>query len=156
MLNVEADFESRRNETQLEWKLNESILSEIIEYFGFTPDIDLLLLNKKIVSIRPDPESVHVDALTISWTDFYAFPPFSCLSKVIQKIRRERCIGILIVPNWPNQLWFLVLQELMLIQPYFIPSSVDMLHLPSTPLECHPLHQTLELMACLVDTQREL
>jgi len=51
VLKVEADFESRRNKTQLEWKLNESILSEIIEYFGFTPDIDLLLLNKKICLI---------------------------------------------------------------------------------------------------------
>ena len=163
VLNVEADFESRRNETQLEWKLNERILSEIIDYFGFTPNIDLFAsrINKqfsRFVSFRPDLESVHVNAFTISWTnlDFYAFPPFSCVSKVIQKIRREKCIGILIIPNWTNQLWFPVLQELMLIQPYFIPSSVNQLHLPTKPLKRHPLHQTLELLACLVDTRREL
>ena len=161
ILNEDADYESRKNETRLEWKLNEKIVDDITHHFQFTPRIDLFASRintqfKTFVSFRPDPEAVHVNAFTINWTDleFYAFPPFSCISKVIQKIIRENCFGILIVPNWPNQVWFPVLMKLLISSPYFIPSSMDQLYLPNNKQEVHPLHHSLEMLACLVDTRK--
>ena len=36
---------------------------------------------------------------------FYAFPPFICWPKVIQKMLQYGAEGTLVVPDWPNQLW---------------------------------------------------
>jgi hypothetical protein len=36
----------------------------------------------------------------------YAFPPFNQIQKLVQKIRREKCHIVLIVPDWPTQAWF--------------------------------------------------
>jgi len=157
ILNEEADFESRKEEIRLEWKLNERIVNNIFRHFEFYPNIDLFAsrLNKQLetfISFRPDPEASHVNAFTLSWDRFrfYAFPPFSCISRVIQKILREDCLGILIVPNWPNQLWFPILHSVLLTEPLLIPSSMDQLYLPSRPSTPHPLASNLELLACLV------
>lgn len=163
VLNEEADYESRKNETRLEWKLNEKILQDIIQYFDFIPEIDLFASRintqfKKFVSFRPDPEASHVNAFSLSWDGlkFYAFPPFSCISRVTQKLFKEDCVGILIVPNWPNQLWFPVIHTLLLTDPYIIFSSVDQLYLPNQPQEHHPLSNNLELLACLVGSPKAL
>ena len=41
------------------------------------------------MSWKPDPQACAVDALSVSWKDiyFYAFPPFSMILKVLQKIQ---------------------------------------------------------------------
>lgn len=162
ILNEEADSESRKNETRLEWKLNGSIVNDIINHFHFLPEIDLFASRintqfKDFVSFRPDTEASYVNAFSMSWTGlkFYAFPPFSCISKIIQKILREDCVGILIVLNWPNQIWFPALHKLLLTDTYLIPSSIDQLMLPNSPQETHPLHHNLELLACLVASPKE-
>ena len=157
--NEEADTESRKNETRLEWKLRERILTDIIKHFQFYPEVDLFAsrINAQFdtfVSFRPDPQATHINAFTIDWTSlkFYAFPPFSCINKVIQKMLHENCKGILIVPNWPNQPWFPHVYNLQVTEPYFISYSQDMLYLPTNPQEQHPLH--MDLLACLLDSQR--
>ena len=70
----------------------------------------------KFVSYRPDPNSSVVNAFTLNWgnLDFYAFPPFAIISRVIQKIIRYRGTGILSVPDWPNQLWYTVFNEIII------------------------------------------
>nr|KAG5688439.1 hypothetical protein BaRGS_001856 [Batillaria attramentaria] len=35
--------------------------------------------------------------------DFYAFPPFSVIPRVLQKVRRDRAEGVIVVPRWPTQ-----------------------------------------------------
>ena len=59
------------------------------------------------VSWFPDPNAYAVDAFTLQWNKifFYAFPPFSLLSRMLQKIMREKATGIVIVPWWPAQPW---------------------------------------------------
>ena len=55
------------------------------------------------------PEAIAVDAFTQKWRQvgfFWAFPPFSLILKVIQKIRLDKATEIVVVPNWPNQPWF--------------------------------------------------
>jgi len=154
--NTEADKESRKNETYTEWKLNENIFSEIISNFEFQPNIDLFAsrINKQLscfVSYRPDPEATHINSFTIDWSnlEIYAFPPFSCIGKVLQKIIHDKAKGIIVVPNWPTQPWYSLLLDVT--SNYFIiPHSSHQLYLPNQPSLQHPLHKSLELMACLL------
>jgi len=157
ILNEAADTESRKNETQCEWQLNKEIFAKLRSYFEIDLDIDLFAtrINAQLpvfVSFRPDPEATHVNAFTIDWHDLhiYCFPPFSCILRVIQKIIQDKAKGILVVPNWPNQLWYPLLLDLMICEPLFLPPSKTNLVLPNQLEEVHPLHQHLELMVCHV------
>ena len=92
ILNVEADEESRRCDTRTEWKLNESDFLLIVQELKFEPSIDLFASRtntqlKRFASFRPDPEAEFIDAFSISWENLnlYAFPPFACVDRVLQK-----------------------------------------------------------------------
>lgn len=80
----------------------------ISEEFGpFDIDLFASLLNAKCemyVSWIPDPNSLAVDAFTLSWKEFYfyAFPPFIFIPRVLRKIIDDKAEGILIVPWWPS------------------------------------------------------
>ena len=112
-LNIEADEESRRTETRTEWKLNEDDFNRVIEYFLFQPNVDLFAsrINTQLArffAYRPDPEAEAIDAFTLSWGSikFYAFPPFNCIDRVLQKVIEDEATGILVVPDWPSQFWY--------------------------------------------------
>ena len=106
------DRESRKQELRTEWMLNWRDFHYITKKLNVSPSTDLFTsrLNTELpefISYQPDPESKAVNALTQLWTDlkFYAFPPFICLPRVIQNIWQDRAEGILVVPDWPIQLW---------------------------------------------------
>ena len=109
VLNIEADEESRKCELRSEWQLNKNIFQTVIQHFKVFPDLDLFAtrINTQLPSFfsyRPDPDAMAVNAFSVDWEfiNFYCFPPFSCIGKVIQKIITDNASGILIVPNWPN------------------------------------------------------
>ena len=90
--NTEADFESRKYEVHTEWKLKESVFHFICGELGFFPTIYLCptKINTQLrtfFSYRPDPCCVAINAFSINWNKekFYAFPPFSCLSKLFRR-----------------------------------------------------------------------
>ena len=60
----------------------------------------------EFISYQTDPESKAVHVPAQSWTDlkFFYFLPFICLPRVIQKIWQDGAEGILVVPDWQNQL----------------------------------------------------
>ncbi len=112
-LNVEADEESRRSETRTEWKLHKDYFDQVLQYFLFQPEVDLFAsrINTQLArffAYRPDPEAEVIDAFSVSWENikFYAFPPFNCIDRVLQKIIHDKATGILIVPDWPSQFWY--------------------------------------------------
>ena len=79
--NIEADLESRQNQTETECMLNPTLLLQSLQTLKFAPDTDLFAsrLNKQFpnyVAYRPDPDSIAIDAFTINWVTlkFYAFP----------------------------------------------------------------------------------
>ena len=155
ILNVEADQESREQATRTEWMLNKKDFQQIIQTLEFNPTIDLFAsrLNTQLtsfVSYRPDPNSQAVNAFTIEWGDkaFYAFPPFACIPKVIQKIWQDNATGILIVPDWPNQPWYGQYLDIINKEVILYPRS-DLLILPHNNMK-HPLHRTLQLRAAVV------
>ncbi len=160
-LNVEADEESRKHEFRTEWMLKKDIFAHTIMGMGFSPNIDLFAsrLNNQLprfASFRPDPNAEIINAFTIPWDnmDFYAFPPFVCIAKVIQKIVLDEGTGILVVPDWPNQTWYNVYRRIVIYE-ILLPPRSDLLILPSNPLLLHPLHQSLSLRVGLV-TGRDL
>ena len=128
ILNDEADFMSRHFTDNTEWSLNPCIFSKICAEWG-QPDIDLFAsrFNHKTpvyVSWMRDPEAVHVNAFTVDWDDWeliYVFPPFSLVTKCLRWIRRTSASVILIVPNWPGQVWFSQLREPMVKKRLLFP-----------------------------------
>ena len=94
--NLIADFESRRNQRASEWRLDKASLIRALEKLDFKPDIDLLAsrINYQFphyVSYRPDPEAIVIDAFSLNWSSlkFYAFPPFSVIPTVWNKLTTE-------------------------------------------------------------------
>ncbi|KAJ8046872.1 hypothetical protein HOLleu_05698 [Holothuria leucospilota] len=65
----------------------------------------------------------------MSWKGMfaYAFPPFAILPRVLQKIRTEQCLIILVAPFWPRQSWFPSILDLLVEKPVRIPVSEHLL-----------------------------
>ena len=106
-----ADKESRETRSDTEWKLNPELFDCIVTLWG-TVSVDLFAsrLNyqlKLFVSWRPDPEAMAIDVFSLDWRKqyFYAFPPFSLINRVLQKVEQDQSQGIIIVPMWNTQVW---------------------------------------------------
>ena len=152
ILNIEADKESRECETRTEWMLNKDVFHSITNNLRFCPAVDLFAsrVNTQLpsfVSYRPDPQSQAVNTFSLEWgnINFYAFPPFSCIPRVIQKICQDKAKGILVVPDWPTQSWYGQFSEIT-TKSILIPSRSDLLTLPSNLM--HPMK--INLRAALV------
>ena len=153
--NVEADKQSRRAHSQLEWTLDRTIFRDCIHAVKFVPNIDLFASEinhqlKPYVSWHPDPGALAVDAFHLSWTQYisYLFPSFSLIKRVLQKIQWERVQGIMIVPKWPTQTWWPVLMRMLIGNPVLLPNRKKLLFLPSSPGMIHPLYPKLVLLMC--------
>ena len=164
-LNVEADRESRRQNLDAEWCLKTDILTEALSILGCKPDIDLFAsrLNKqfdKYIAFRPDPDALLIDAFSCSWKnlDFYAFPPFCIISRVLSKICREGAKGVIVVPDWPTQAWYPCLARLLTQEPVLVSARNNLLNLPAKPGIKHRLHKSLRLVICQIsgrDTENQ-
>ena len=156
--NVDADEESRKDYDNKEWKLITSAFTRCLNAFSVSPCIDMFASRvnyqmKPFVSFGPDPEAYHVNAFTLDWqeyTPFYAFPPFPIITRVLRKIAQDKAEGIIIVPNWPNQVWYPKLMRMLTDNPLLLPHRDDLLHLPSQPDRQHPMMPRMRLLACKV------
>ncbi len=137
--NVEADRQSRVFDEHTEWSLSDTIFNQICKKV-FTPTIDLFAscLNHKVdsyVSWHPDPGALAVDAFTQNWANqlFYAFPPFSLITCMLQKVREDHAEGIVIVPLWPTQPWYPVIMSMLVRKPCLLPKGPHLLYLKHQP-----------------------
>ena len=161
IINTKADHLSRRFNADTEWKLCPTVFDNIVQKLDFVPNIDLFAsrLNyqiKPFVSYLGDPESVATDAFSLpSWSkwDFYAFPPFSVIPLVLQKVITDKACGIIIVPNWPTQSWYPTLKRLLVKPAVFISTKTTLLISPDNSTIPHPLHKQLDLLGCLISGQ---
>ena len=64
-------------------------------------------------SYQPDPGAFAINAFHLSWDslNFYAFPPFCIIQKMLQKIRKDSATGVILIPYWPTQAWWPVLTQ---------------------------------------------
>ena len=82
----------------------------------------------------------------------FIFPLFPCIPSYIQKIHQDGAEGIIIAPNWPNQIWYTELLRMSIADPIFIYPRVDLLLLPSNLKEVHPIGDALNRGARLRET----
>ena len=145
--NVIADGESRHFHSQdTECMLNSELLTFALKTLNFQPEIDLFAsrLNKELpvfCSFRADPEASFTNAFTISGADkkLYCFPPFSCISQVLQEIIQDQATCVVVVPDWPTQAWYPLLTSLLVLPPVKLHPSKNLLRLPAAPTSVHPL-----------------
>ena len=66
--NYDADAESRKKQTELEWILNQKFFTKIIFKFQFQPEVDSIAFQDPVlVSYHPDPEAMHINVFSILW-----------------------------------------------------------------------------------------
>ena len=147
-LNTIADTESRVFNDTSEWKLDPQIIAPFLKVC----EIDLFASRlsaqlPKYVSWRPDPEAIHTDALTMTWTPFkaYAFPPFNLIPAVLDKVVQDKADIMLVAPLWQAQAWWPLLLSLLVEQPVLLPSRRHLLKDPTDPQRIHPMFPRLHL-----------
>ena len=155
--NVLADKASRESISSGEWMLNKGKFALIMRHFNFKPEIDLFASRNNYqislyVSYLPDPYAIAIDAFSVNWNSykFYAFPPFSLINKVIQKIQSEGGTGILVVSVWPTQTWFPKYISMLTAPPLVLKHSKSLLSMPESPGELHPLYRKMSLLVGLL------
>ena len=91
-----------------------------------------------------------MDAFTLNLRklNFYAFPPFALLPKVLQKISLDQATGLLLIPFWPSQVFFSSALYMLIAHPIFIHRNAHLLRLPAQPERKHSLHRKLNLLPC--------
>ena len=106
-------------------------------------------------ALEPDPEAAGCDAFTQDWgkDQFYAFPPFAILAKVMQKVQVDRAFGIVIAPLWVTQPWYPVLLQLCTHEPVIVSGHRGIPKNPRTG-EAHPMGKRLKLGAFLISGRR--
>ncbi|KAJ8041499.1 hypothetical protein HOLleu_12330 [Holothuria leucospilota] len=154
--NTEADLLSRDPTGNTECMLNPTIFRTIVSLWG-QPEIDLFASRincqlHKYVSWQSHPSAFATNALSISWKNvfFYAFPPFSLIGKCLRKIEMDQASGILVAPQWTTQTWYTRIMQLLVDQPILLRPHKDLLTLPFSKTNTHPLHKKLRLMVCRV------
>ena len=88
----------------------------------------------------PDPSTMAVDALTMSWKTLWAnaYPPPALLPRVLEKVQRDQCEMILIAPHWPQAIWFPLLLGMLVQPPLRIPNIPRLLSQPRGQIHRDP------------------
>ena len=71
-------------------------------------------------------------------TFFYAFPPFSIIPKVLQKIQAEEATGLLVVPCWLTQPWWPLVMRLLVQEPLVLPKKKHLISTSTARLSASP------------------
>ena len=130
-----ADRSSRITFIQAEWMLKH-LFDRVLKTLKFSPTIDLFAsrLNHQLptyVSYKPDPNPYAVDAFSLVWKQFtfYCFPPFSCITECLQKIKKEESEGLLIVPQCSIQPFYSQLLQILKQEPMIIQANAKNLYI---------------------------
>ena len=149
--NIVADFLSRGKYLPTEWVLNRAVFRTIYRMFSPPPEIDLFAsaLNfrlPKYCSRCPDAQAWKIDALSFPWTGLrlYAFPPFSLLPRILDKLAQDEADLLLVAPFWPQWPWFPRLLRLLVGLPRMLPVLKDLVVQPMSLIP-HPKVESLHL-----------
>jgi len=101
----EAD-ELSKNKNNDNWSIDAKHFTLLNEKYRFEWDLFADAANartKNFVSLYYEPDCKAVDAFTIDWNlgILYLCPPVGIVSKVVDKICKSKCQGVLIFPDWP-------------------------------------------------------
>ena len=140
-LNTRADELSRqknRCNEDMEWALQQKVYQKISNKMGHS-EVDLFASaknykNKNYMSYMPDKGAIAINAFSTKW-DYklhFAFPPFSIIGRVLQKMCEDKAELILVTPLFPSQPWFPQLLQQISGQSYVLPKTDQILFLPGT------------------------
>lgn len=140
--NVEADAESRAGPDASDWRLNPSSFGSIFRLWPMNIDLFSSPGNAQLrlfVSWKPQPGAFASNAFTLNWGEWaaYIFPPFSLISRCLQKIKREKATVVFICPVWTGHPWYPLLLELCCDVPRLLETVQTLL--TSLTGEPHPL-----------------
>ena len=109
----------------------------------------------KYVSYAPDPDAYFVDAFNLDWSklDFYAFPPFNLVLKVLRKIREDNATGIVVYPNWPAQPFFSMANKMLIGTPVVFTPRRNLLIMATEPGSTHRLAKKLSLIIGILSSK---
>ena len=133
MENIQADWESTHVSDSSDWALRRDLFLHLEERLGpFSIDLFALRTNTQLpvyCSWRPDPAALTVDGLSLPWTILhtYLFPPFSPITRCLEKIQEDQATAVMIAPVWHNQLWYPLLLERLRDYPILFPPTQDIL-----------------------------
>ena len=149
-----------RGSLACEWMLDKDIFKKITQHWSM-PEVDMFAsrLNKQLehfVPWKPHPDALFVNAFSVDWSSiyFYGFPPFSIISRCLQKVLRDSSVCILVVPLWTTHPWYTELMTLLTDYPLVLPRYDNLLTLGSSDRK-HPLIHKLQLMACRLSGDRQ-
>lgn len=154
--NLTTDAFSRGLSPFHEIEINWTYLSEVFTRWGM-PDVDVFATrrNKKCNAFccrgGADPCSLG-DGLLLPWTrkHLYMFPPVPLIARVLQKLTREKPQCFLIMPWWPRQVWFPLLQTLSEGQHLPLPNAPDLICQPDQTGHHHLPVKNLKLTSWLI------
>ena len=133
--------------------LQSKFLNLALEHLCFKPEIDLIATNikrqlGKYAAFRPDPGAIYIDAFSIDWTDlkFHAFLPILVIPRVLAKEKQDSAEDIVVVPFWPNQVWYPVMLKMLVSTPILLNSRKSLLVLPQTPNLVHPMWKKMNML----------
>ena len=145
--NTAADIESRTTRDWNDRKLKTSVIHPLIT--DCQVDLFASRLSHQLdryVIWRPDPQALHTDAFTMSWSNIraYAFPAFNLFHAVLHKTRAETAT-LTLAPLWSAQPWWPLLIGMLIDYPVYLGDDPALLADMSNPGQIHPLFPTLKL-----------
>ena len=122
----------------MEWALEQEIYQRISDKMGHS-EVDLFASaknykHKLYISYIPDYGAIAVNAFSILWNYklHYAFPPFSIIGRVLQKMCEDKAEIILVAPLFPSQPWFPQILQQISGPSFVLPKTAQILYLPGT------------------------
>jgi ribonuclease HI len=105
-----------------DYAINRQMLQSALARLGVAIGADLFATHNNaqhpvFCTMSTDPRSVAQDAFSVRWNDFsfpLIHPPIPLIPRVLQRLRQEKMIAVMIVPLWEAQAWSLSLREITL------------------------------------------
>ena len=153
--NETADYMSRLQNENIEWRLSPIIFQRVFEFFYCKREIDLfascmIYQVDQYVSWYADRNAMAIDTFSILWSElnFYVFSLFSIIGAAIAKVRREECLGDYDYIMVENTVLVSMMVSLLKNFPTVLPPNI--LNLPSKKSAKHPLYLKMKSLAvCL-------
>lgn len=121
--------------------------------------LELLAISHAITSFCKTKSDIHVQVrsdnttaiscISCKWTGtyMYAFPPFSVIGRLVQKVRFDIAEMVLVAPVLVTQNWYTAVLEMLVDDLLIVKVREDTLTLPGLN-QIHPLVNRLLLMVC--------
>ncbi|KAA6353832.1 MAG: hypothetical protein EZS28_050640, partial [Streblomastix strix] len=116
--NKEAD-ELSRTSMAGNYQIRKEMLEEVLKDWQEEITVNLFATRNnakynRYYTLGIDKKAKGWDSVRVSWWEEFALihPPIPIISRVIRKIIEEKAQGIMIVPNWPGQIWWTELKEI--------------------------------------------